>query len=116
LGVAGAETIIGTGVTVTGDLSSNGDVTIDGALTGDLRSTGNVFVGVNAHIKASIHGYSITVAGEVVGNLVCENEASLLSTANVTGDITAGGLSISSGAIFTGQSARPKSKPPAPSK
>jgi cytoskeletal protein CcmA (bactofilin family) len=104
LGVTGAETIIGAGVTVKGDLSSESDMIIDGTVTGDIQAAGDITIGVNAHIKAHIRGLNVTVAGEVNGNIVAEGETTIRETGRVTGDVTAAGLAIASGGIFSGRS------------
>lgn len=104
LGVAGAETVIGTGVVVTGDLKTESDIIIDGRLTGDIVAQGDVTIGVNAVITANVKGQNVTVAGHLTGNVSATGEAKILQTGNVKGNISASGLAISSGAIFIGQS------------
>lgn len=104
LGVAGAETIIGTGVKVHGNLTSQSDITIDGNLEGSISAEGSVTIGVNAQIKANITATSVVVAGLVNGNITTEGEASILETGHVEGDIKAGGLAIATGGIFVGRS------------
>ncbi|HEY6736304.1 MAG TPA: polymer-forming cytoskeletal protein [Candidatus Saccharimonadia bacterium] len=104
LGVAGAETIIGTGVKLKGNLITESDLVIDGRLEGNITAAGNVSVGVNAHITGDISGVNVSVAGELHGNISAQNEASILATGQVRGNISAGGLAIASGGIFIGQS------------
>ena len=105
LGVAGAETVIGTGVVVHGTLESESDIAIDGILDGDIKTLGNVTVGVNAEIKANIQGANVTIAGAVKGNVTAEGEASILETGHLVGNVQASGLAITSGGIFIGRSA-----------
>jgi cytoskeletal protein CcmA (bactofilin family) len=104
LGVAGAETVIGTGVIVHGNLESESDIAIDGTLDGSVKTKGNVIVGVNANIKANIHATSIIIAGTVKGNVTSEGETSILETGHLVGDVDASGLAITSGGIFVGRS------------
>jgi cytoskeletal protein CcmA (bactofilin family) len=104
LGVAGAETVIGTGVIVHGDLTSEADIIIDGTLDGTIKTTGNITVGVNAHIKANIYATNATIAGTIQGNIKAEGETSILETGHVEGDIKSAGLAISSGGTFIGRS------------
>jgi cytoskeletal protein CcmA (bactofilin family) len=104
LGVTGAETIIGAGVTVKGNLISENDMIIDGTITGDIQAAGDVSIGINAHIKANIRALNVTIGGEVTGNIVAEGEATIRETGRVTGDITAAGLAIASGGVFSGRS------------
>ena len=99
-GAAGAETMIGAGVTVHGNLVSESDVTIDGQLEGDVTATGDVTVGVSARVKGNVHGTNVTVLGHLKGNIVARGEASIRETGQVEGDITSAGIAINSGGIF----------------
>ncbi|GEM_PF-2433562 len=103
-GAAGAETMIGAGVTVHGNLVSESDVTIDGQLEGDVTATGDVTVGVSARVKGNVHGTNVTVLGHLKGNIVARGEASIRETGQVEGDITSAGIAINSGGIFVGRS------------
>jgi cytoskeletal protein CcmA (bactofilin family) len=104
LGVTGAETIIGSGVTVHGELNSESDVLVDGHVEGNITTTGDIVVGVNAEIKATLTGTNIMVAGHLIGNIHASGETTIKETGRVDGDITSSGLSISSGGIFIGRS------------
>ncbi len=104
LGVTGAETIIGAGVVVHGDLKSQSDIMIDGSLEGSITTTGDVTIGVNAQIKANVEGDNVTIAGHLTGNIRSTGETTIRETGQVDGDITARGIAISSGGIFVGRS------------
>jgi len=104
LGMTGAETMIGTGVNVRGNLNSDSDIAIDGTLEGSVKAAGNVSIGVNADVTGDIVATNVTVAGRLRGNITAQGEASIWATGNVTGDIRAGGLAIASGAVFIGRS------------
>jgi cytoskeletal protein CcmA (bactofilin family) len=114
LGVAGAETVIGTGVTVVGNLASDSDIAIDGNLDGNITAGGNVTVGINANVKGDIEGTNITVAGNLTGNVKATGEASILETGHVKGNIRANSLAINSGGIFNGRSLMEVSSPLSP--
>jgi cytoskeletal protein CcmA (bactofilin family) len=104
LGVAGAETVIGTGVVVRGNLASESDITVDGTLDGNIKSGGNVTIGVNANVKGDIEATNATVAGALHGNITVEGEAGILETGQVRGNIKSSGLAIASGGVFIGRS------------
>lgn len=104
LGVTGAETVIGTGVVVQGNLNSEADIIIDGQLTGDIKTEGNVTIGVNAQIHANIQATNVSVAGNLTGNITASGEASIGETGTVKGDIRASGIAITSGGAFIGRS------------
>jgi cytoskeletal protein CcmA (bactofilin family) len=103
LGVAGAETIIGAGVTIHGELVSDADILIDGTLEGTIATQGNLVIGVNARIKASVKAANVVVAGRLTGNIESSSEVTIRETGQVEGDITTvTGLSIIPGGVFVG--------------
>jgi cytoskeletal protein CcmA (bactofilin family) len=104
LGVAGADTVIGTGVKVTGDLSSESDIIIDGTLHGSVNAGGNVTIGVNASMTGDIKATNVTIAGQVHGNVHAAGEATIKETGHLKGDITCISLAVGSGGIFIGRS------------
>jgi cytoskeletal protein CcmA (bactofilin family) len=104
LGVTGAETVIGAGVIVEGNLTSDADIIIDGQLTGDIKTEGDLTIGVNAHIHANVQATNVTVAGSLTGNIAAQGEATIRESGQVKGDIKASGLAIISGGIFIGRS------------
>jgi cytoskeletal protein CcmA (bactofilin family) len=114
LGVAGAETVIGTGVIVVGNLASDSDIAIDGNLDGNIKAGGNVTIGLNANVKGDVEGTNVIVAGNLTGNIKASGEASILETGHVKGNIHASGLAVTSGGIFNGRSLMEVSSPLAP--
>lgn len=103
-GVTTAETIIGAGVKVQGELTGEGDMIIDGLVHGTIQTSGDVTIGANGRIVAPIKGGNITIHGEVEGPITAEGEVSIRETGRLTGDVTASGISISTGGIFNGRS------------
>ena len=104
LGVSGAETIIGAGVKVVGNLDSEGDIHIDGTYTGDIQARGDVTLGINAKVKGNVTASNVTVAGSLKGNIVAEGEAALRDSGHINGDITCISLNIEHGGVFVGRS------------
>jgi cytoskeletal protein CcmA (bactofilin family) len=102
--VGSIDTVIGSGVRLKGNLSSEGDIAIDGALVGNIKSGGHVTIGVNGRIVGHIQGTSIQTAGRIEGNLTALDSVTLAETAQVSGDIDTTHLEIGMGAIFIGTS------------
>jgi cytoskeletal protein CcmA (bactofilin family) len=96
--------MIGAGVVVTGNLTSESDIIIDGVMTGDIQATGDVTIGVNAQIKGRVKGLNVSVAGSLTGNITAEGETTIRETGHVAGDITTANLTIVSGGVFNGRS------------
>lgn len=104
LGVAGAETIIGTGVKLRGNLASEGDILVDGTLAGNIKTRGNLNIGVNAHVTGDVSAESVTVAGQLDGNIRAADATTIAETGQITGDIITTRLHVGMGAIFIGTS------------
>lgn len=98
------DTVISSGVSLKGNMSSEGDIAIDGALAGNIKSGGHVSVGVNARISGSIQATSVQIGGHVQGNVTAIDTISLLETAQLRGDATTSRLEIGLGAVFIGTS------------
>jgi cytoskeletal protein CcmA (bactofilin family) len=107
-GITSGETVIGAGVVVTGNLTSDSDITIDGKLTGEIKAAGNVNIGINGQIKADVTADNISVAGQLKGNIMANGETSIANSGRVQGNIITGLLQIASGAIFIGRSTMAK--------
>lgn len=75
---------------------------INGKFEGSLDTKGNLIISENAVVKAKIVGESITIAGEVTGNVTATKELTLIPPAVVTGDVQAPRLAVTPGAILQG--------------
>ena len=93
--------VISEGVITRGDISSPGSVHVNGALTGNVEAD-VVHVGRNGSLEGNVQARQVTVAGQVNGQLQCE-QATLRSTALLTGSIEALTLQIEAGAITEGK-------------
>jgi cytoskeletal protein CcmA (bactofilin family) len=94
--------LIGNGTTITGDITSNGDVRIDGKLKGNLSISGKLVVGPSGNIEGNIVCQNADVSGEINGKLSVSELLSLKASAKVLGDIVTGKISIEPNATFTG--------------
>jgi len=77
---------------------------INGRFEGVLNTKGSLMIGEQAVVNADITGESITVAGNVTGNINALKSLKLIAPARVTGDISTVSLSIAEGATFDGNS------------
>lgn len=98
-----AETIIGPSVQVEGDLSSQGNIQIEGILTGTVLTTGNLMVGEQAKLTANVEVTNAYVAGYLKGNLTVHERLELSPTSKIDGDIITKTLVISEGAQLNGR-------------
>lgn len=86
--------------TFTGDVTSEGDFRIDGTLEGTLKTKGRVIIGVEGVVKGKVEAENADIEGKFSGDLLVSSTLTIKSTANISGDVTIGKLSIEPGASF----------------
>ena len=94
-------TIIPPGVTITGNLSSAGDVHVEGEIHGDITCRGLTLTG-QPMIKGSVKAETVRVSGTFNGQIQAKKVA-LTKAARMTGDIYYETLEIELGASFEGK-------------
>jgi cytoskeletal protein CcmA (bactofilin family) len=99
-----AASFMGADVRLCGDLASEGDVQLDGALQGEAR-VDRLTVGETGSVDGAIHGERVEVRGRVRGEINARS-VHLRATADVEGDITHAELVVEAGARFVGRSLR----------
>jgi cytoskeletal protein CcmA (bactofilin family) len=95
--------IIGQGTRITGDLISNGDFRVDGAIEGNVKVGQRLVIGGTGKILGNIEADSATVAGHIKGNLTVKNVLELKPSAKIDGDILTNKMVIEAGAQFNGR-------------
>lgn len=101
--------ILGKGSRFEGKLTFEGTVRIEGDFVGEIFSEDTLIIGEGAHIEAEISVGSISVYGEVKGNIIAQKSCELHSPAKVIGNIVTGNLMIESGVIYEGNCKTDKS-------
>ena len=94
--------IIGQGTQIVGEITSTGDIRIDGNLRGNIATKGKLVIGTTGTIIGDINCKNSDISGKVKGKIVVSELLSLKSTSSVQGDIETNKLAIEPGAIFTG--------------
>ncbi|HOA37079.1 MAG TPA: polymer-forming cytoskeletal protein [Flavihumibacter sp.] len=94
--------LIGNGTTLKGDISSNGDMRIDGTLIGNINSTAKVVIGANGVVEGDIIGAQADIMGKVTGTIKVKELLQLKASGIVNGNIHAGKLQIEPAATFNG--------------
>ncbi len=96
-------TIIGPSIRIKGTLSGKEDLIILGRVEGKVNlKKNNITVGGSGRIKADVHGRSITIEGEVQGNLFGNERIELRQSGVVRGDMRAPAINLEDGAKFKG--------------
>jgi len=76
---------------------------INGKFEGTLDTKGYLMIGDKATIKANITGESISIEGNVNGNIKVTKLLKLGKSARLNGDVETPALSVQEGAVLTGQ-------------
>ena len=85
-----------------GTLTAKGSLRIEGTFEGDISDAVDVVIGPKGRLLGDVAAESLTVAGEVVGNVVAARSVELFATARVSGDVRTPKLKIDEGAFFDG--------------
>jgi cytoskeletal protein CcmA (bactofilin family) len=95
--------VIGSSISIKGDLTGEEDLSIEGKLEGKVELRRNsVTVGKNGRIKGDIYGKTITVEGTVEGNLYGEEQLIVRRSGTVRGNIIAPRVALEDGSNFKG--------------
>jgi len=92
--------VIAKNTTIVGDIKSEGDFRIDGTLEGTLKTNGRVIIGLEGFIKGNVEATNADIEGKFSGQLVVSKTLTMKTTANISGDVTVGKLSVEPGAAF----------------
>ncbi len=96
-------TLISTGTTLKGDISSNGDLRIDGTIIGNIQSSAKIIIGASGVVEGDINGNQADIVGKVSGNIRAKELLQLRGESVVTGNLYAGKLQVEPSATFNGQ-------------
>jgi cytoskeletal protein CcmA (bactofilin family) len=94
--------LIGNGTTIVGDITSNGDMRIDGTLQGNININGKLVVGSTGRIDGNIICQNADISGEIHGKVTISELLILKASSKLLGDIITGKISIEPNATFTG--------------
>jgi len=95
-------TIIGPDAKFKGELSFDSGVKILGNFEGRISTKGNLIVAQEGVIQADIEAGTVTVEGQISGNVAANELVELKSTARLQGDLRCERLIVTDGASFIG--------------
>lgn len=96
-------TLIGETVTITGRMSSQEDILVNGEIQGDLRIPAHrLTIGMAGRMRGDVLAAEVVALGTVDGSVDARQKFALGRSARMTGNIRAPSLSIEEGAFFKG--------------
>jgi len=99
------------GSEIEGKYTCAGTVLLDAKVRGEVTSRDVLIIGERGVVRASVHGATVVVRGEVVGTVTASERVELKCGARVTGDIEAPVIVMEAGAVLDGQCRMTKAKP-----
>ncbi len=94
--------LIGAGTVIEGDITTNGDMRIDGSLTGTINVKGKLVVGATGMVEGEIICQNADVSGTIKGKIGVAELLSLKSSSKLNGDIITNKIAVEPGATFSG--------------
>lgn len=99
----GVETIVGPSLKVKGNFKGKGNIVVEGEVDGNLKTEGYVYIGDKAKITANIEAKTARIGGVITGNVKIKEHLEIVKSAQVSGDIECGSLSVEKGAQINGK-------------
>ncbi len=100
---AAPRTVLFANSSISGKLSYNLPVKIDGNFTGEIKSTELLVIGANAQVDAQISARQVHLEGRLVGSVQAMGCFELMPGGYFKGDARVGELRIHPGATFDGR-------------
>ena len=95
---------IGEDLVITGNVTSKGEIHLDGQLHGDIQCA-SLILGESAHLEGGVIAEDVVIRGRLKGS-VRALRVTLQSKCHVEGDLIHQSLAIEQGALFEGKSRR----------
>jgi cytoskeletal protein CcmA (bactofilin family) len=99
----GASAFLGKGTRITGKLSFEGPVRVEGYVEGEISAQDTLTIGEGADVRAQVTGTSIVIHGRVTGDVKANKRLEIRAPGKLIGNITAPVLVIHEGVVFEGQ-------------
>jgi cytoskeletal protein CcmA (bactofilin family) len=97
------DSVLGPGISWSGEISGSGGVRIDGAFEGQINIRGLVVIGDQGRVTCEhIRAITVIVAGSVKGNITA-HKVEIASTGRVWGDVVTTAFSTQEGAFLRGE-------------
>jgi cytoskeletal protein CcmA (bactofilin family) len=101
-GRAGA-TVLGPEATLRGDIKSKGDIVIAGVVEGEVVSEAKLVIAQGGSVTGRVSAVEVILEGRLVGDSTATKSLSILSSAEVRGDVLTPVITIEPGATFVGR-------------
>ncbi len=97
-----ATTVIGSGITIEGEVTTDEDVVVHGTVRGKITAREAVTMEWCAVVEADVVGGAFAVSGSISGIITSIDRVDLQAGAKVVGNVKASRITIADGAQFKG--------------
>ncbi len=96
------DTVLGDDIVFRGKLNFKKSLKINGTFKGKIDTAEHLIIGSSASVEADIEAGTVTVEGNLRGNINANKRIDILRTARLVGDLKTPDLQIESGSRFSG--------------
>jgi cytoskeletal protein CcmA (bactofilin family) len=97
------KTVIGENISIEGNIRGDEHLVIEGSMKGNIEMEKHNFtVGSKGRVEGEISAQSVTVSGQMIGNIKTKGKVEITKEADFMGDIRAKSISVEDGAYFKG--------------
>jgi len=101
--VEAATSMVGSAVTINGDIHCNQDLFIDGEVTGTMFVPKHkLTIGPSGRVKADIRAHNVVIAGSVEGKIEATERVELRNRCRMIGELRSPRVAIENGAFIQG--------------
>jgi cytoskeletal protein CcmA (bactofilin family) len=97
------ESLIAEELTIEGKIEGTGHVRIAGRFKGDVSVKGNLAIEAGATLTGGVRANTVTIGGQVDGNIDGASRVELLETGILNGDLSADSLTVAAGSRMRGK-------------
>ncbi len=97
------ESVISAGLVIEGKIEGAGHVRIAGEFKGDVNVQGNLTIEPGAHLTGGVKADTVTIGGQLDGNIDAASRVELLQTGVLNGELKAGSLTVAAGSRMRGK-------------
>lgn len=100
---SGTVSVLGGGMTVTGDVTGEGELRIEGRVEGSVTTNGRVVVDASGQVEGGIEAEEVVASGKVSGNIKASGAVRLKKGCRVEADIEASKIELEEGGTVNGR-------------
>ena len=99
---SGAATLISEGCRISGTITGNCDIQVNGEIDGDCEIDSTITLTKNGMWSGTIRAGNVIIAGHVEGDIIASGRVEITDTARITGTVSGEAIAVAEGAVVEG--------------